>query len=334
MNAETDRSSCGAALLAGLTMIGLAGAVLAGESPGTAAATPAAPAATADLQPLEEILIQAPEPRYVAPTRRDSIGRIWAPVYINDKGPFRLALDTGANRSGVVASVVADLHMQPDSSAQLMLQGVTGATAVNSIHADSLLVGDVLMKPSTLPILPDALGGAEGVLGSEVLTDRRVFIDFRRDLIIIARSHGQRAPYGYEVIPFQFERGRLLVVDAKVGDVRAKAIIDTGAQVTVANLALRRALSRRAARHVSIDRIEGVTKDVEEGEGYSPPPITFGHMEIRCNHMTFADMNIFQHWHLTKEPALMIGMDAIGQLETMVIDYRLHELQLLMHTGS
>ena len=231
MDAGMDRNShgrrsgaaSGAALIAGLAWIGLAGAVRAADSPG---ADPAA----ADTQPLEEILIQAPEPRYVAPTRRDSIGRIWAPVYINDQGPFRLALDTGANRSGVVASVVADLHMEPDASSRLMLQGVTGARPVSSIRAESLLVGDVLMKPSTLPILPDALGGAEGVLGSEVLTDRRVFIDFRRDLIIIARSHSQRAPSGYETIPFQFERGRLLVVDALVGTVRAKAIIDTGAQ--------------------------------------------------------------------------------------------------------
>ena len=44
--------------------------------------------------------IQAPEPRYVAPTRRDRIGRIWAPVYINDKGPFRLVLDTGMHYLG------------------------------------------------------------------------------------------------------------------------------------------------------------------------------------------------------------------------------------------
>ena len=41
------------------------------------------------------MVISAPEPRYVSPTRRDRIGRIWAPVFINDQGPFRLVLDTG-----------------------------------------------------------------------------------------------------------------------------------------------------------------------------------------------------------------------------------------------
>ena len=63
---------------------------------------------------LEEILVQAPEPRYVAPTRRDRIGRIWAPVYINNKGPFRMVLDTGANHSAVIASVVYHAAVRPE----------------------------------------------------------------------------------------------------------------------------------------------------------------------------------------------------------------------------
>jgi hypothetical protein len=54
---------------------------------------------------LSEIVVQAPEPRFVAPTLRDKIGRIWAPVWINGKGPFRLVLDTGANHSGVTLEV-------------------------------------------------------------------------------------------------------------------------------------------------------------------------------------------------------------------------------------
>ena len=67
---------------------------------------PAAAQAGAEIEPqiapdpVEEVLVTAPEPRYVAPTTRDAIGRIWAPVLINGKGPFRLVLDTGASRLG------------------------------------------------------------------------------------------------------------------------------------------------------------------------------------------------------------------------------------------
>jgi len=37
---------------------------------------------------LTEVMVEAREPRYVSPTKRDQIGRIWAPVMINGRGPF------------------------------------------------------------------------------------------------------------------------------------------------------------------------------------------------------------------------------------------------------
>jgi hypothetical protein len=41
-------------------------------------------------------------------------------------------------------------------------------------------------------------------------------------------------------------------------------------------------------------------------------------------------MEIFKQWQLSKEPAILIGMDALGVLDTLVIDYRRHELQIRM----
>ena len=54
---------------------------------------PDAKATATAIEELTEIMVEAPEPRYVSPTRRDQIGRIWAPVMINGHGPFRLVLD-------------------------------------------------------------------------------------------------------------------------------------------------------------------------------------------------------------------------------------------------
>ena len=290
-----------------------------------------APAAPLVDEDMTEIVIQAPEPRYVAPTRRDQIGRIWAPVYINDKGPFRLVLDTGASASSVTANVAAALQLAPDYSSPVKLQGVTGSATVPTIRVDSLRVGDLLINDAKLPIIADALGGAEGTLGNEGLVDRRVYIDFRHDLITITRSHGQHAEPGFMTIPFELERGRLLIAQVHLGRVRAKAIIDTGSQGTVANLALRDALQRgRLSEESSVDHIQGVTAEVQEGEGHSAPPIEFGPIVIRTRHMTFIDSHIFQYWKLTREPTVSIGMDALGLLDTLVIDFRLHELQLQM----
>ena len=90
---------------------------------------------------LSEILVQAPEPRFVAPTHRDQIGRIWAPVWINGKGPFRLVLDTGANHSGITGQVAELLGIPLDQSPPVLLRGVTGITTVPTIRVDSFTVG-------------------------------------------------------------------------------------------------------------------------------------------------------------------------------------------------
>ena len=71
--------------------------------------TPAPVAATPPA--VEEVLVTAPEPRFVAPTTWDRIGRVWAPVMINGQGPFRLVLDTGASRSAITRAVVDELGL-------------------------------------------------------------------------------------------------------------------------------------------------------------------------------------------------------------------------------
>jgi predicted aspartyl protease len=280
---------------------------------------------------LSELLVEAREPRFVAPTRRDQIGRIWAPVFINGRGPFRLVLDTGATHSGVTAMVALALGIPTDASPPVTLFGVTGSATVPTIRVDTLSVGDVAVDSPVLPIVPDAMGGAEGILGSEGLANKRIFIDFRHDRITIAYSRGERAGSDFVRIPFRSLRGQLIVVDAMVGRVRTKAIIDTGGQTTIANLALRDALGRRAGGGQP-DQITGATMVVADGEIIATPAIELGGIKMLDPGVTFADLYIFKQWKLLGEPAILIGMDALGVLDALVIDYRQHELHMRTQT--
>ena len=290
-------------------------------SPATAAAAP---------EELPQIQVTAPEPRYVAPTRRDRIGRIWALVLINGQGPYRLVLDTGASHSGVTARVAESLVIPLDQSPPVMLRGVTGSAEVPTIRVDSLTVGDLTLRPVILPIVIDALGGAEGILGTEGLDDKRIYIDFRRDLITITRSHLERAGFGFITVPVLRSQLGLIMIKAYVGGVPVKAILDTGGQATIGNWAMRNALLRHARGRATPEKIIGVTTDEQNGESYSTPPIEFGDVRIEGARVTYGDMRIFDHWKLTAEPVLLIGMDAIGLLDTVIIDYRRRELQIRM----
>jgi predicted aspartyl protease len=281
---------------------------------------------------LSEIVIRAPEPRFVAPTRRDRIGRIWAPVWINDKGPFRLVLDTGANHSGITAQVAELLDIPLDQSPTVLLRGVTGIATVPTIRVDSFTVGDLTLSPAILPIVTDALGGAEGVLATDEFKDKRIVIDFKHDQIDIRRSHNERARSGFVTISLEHSEAGLLTFHALVGSVRIQVIIDTGGQRTIGNLAMRNALMRHHVQG-SPAEIFDVTAESQAGETFPSPPIHLGPIEILGARITYGEMHIFERWDPTKEPALLIGMDVLGLLDTFIIDYRRRELQLRMRTS-
>jgi len=309
--------------------VALTAVLLLGLSEG--AETPAPVAVTESTAPQEmtEVAVVAPEPRFVAPTRRDRIGRIWAPVEINGQGPFRLVLDTGASHSALTARVADALGIPVPYPGTTILRGTTGTTTVPMIPIRTLEVGDLLMEPRRLPIIPDALGGAEGILGTDGLAGKRIHIDFRGDRITIVRSRNERAPSGFVTIPVKFMRGHLLVVDAYLGGVRTKAIIDTGGQATLGNVALREALARRRSGTVAVtDDVVGATLDVQTGDRVATPAIAMGDVLVRNAAMTFADFVIFEHWKMIQEPAMLIGMDVLGLLDTLIIDYRRRELQV------
>jgi Aspartyl protease len=276
---------------------------------------------------LAEITVSAPEPRYVAPTTRDRIGRIWAPVYLDGKGPFRLVLDTGANHSAVIDRVAEILGDHARSSSTARLHGATGTAIVPMIRVDELVVGDLMIAPAKLPVVLDVFGGADGVLGNDGLHDKRIVIDFKHDSISIKRSRRERPGVGFKTVPITFARDYLPIIEARVGAISVKAIIDTGAPDSLGNMALLNALKQRVGDTPDME-IQGVTLDIEHGYRVRVPAITLQGIELRGATLNFGDVYIFQHWRMTSDPCIMLGMDVLGVMDQIIIDYRAHELHL------
>lgn len=277
---------------------------------------------------LSEVVVQAPEPRFAAPTLRDRIGRVWAPVLINGRGPYRLVLDTGATHSAVIPQVASSLGIPVGDYSMIRVTGVTGTAVVPSISVDRMQMGELYMSPSVLPVIADVFGGAQGVLGTEGLADKRISIDFAHDTVIIRRSKGELGRNGMATLPLRQLHNHLLALDVMVGHAYAKAIIDTGAQVSIGNTALRETLLRRHAQDLKKAEIEGVTLDVAQGDMMRAPPITVGALTFTGVNITYGDMYIFDRWKLNDQPTLVLGMDVLGTVDELIIDYRLHQLQI------
>jgi hypothetical protein len=61
---------------------------------------------------------------------------------------------------------------------------------------------------------------------------------------------------------------------------------------------------------------------------------SIGDMKLSNLEVIFADFHVFKLWKLDKEPALLIGMDMLGVLERLVIDYRRNEVSMYGERAS
>ena len=269
-------------------------------------------------------------PLYAAPTRLDRAGRIVASVEVNGRGPYRFVVDTGANRSAISPRLVTELALQPSAAGKVDLHGVTGSATLPSVDVESLRAGDLEIDPGAVPVLESRVfADTDGILGMEGFSDYRIDADFTANRVRIERSTGKRPRGGFHLVQARNHRG-LLLIDGHAGRVAIHAIVDTGAERTLGNAALRDALSRHSdPRRQTQSRVIGATEQTYVGTTFVVPTLRIGNATLRNLHVTFGDMHVFSIWDLTDEPALLIGMDLIGRLRRFAVDYRRSEVQLM-----
>lgn len=273
-----------------------------------------------------------PGPMFATPTQLDRIGRIVAPVMINGRGPFRMLVDTGASRTTVSPELVKLLGLESVPDKTILLNGVTGVAHVPVVTIARLQAGDFVVEGSDVPIVrAPILAGADGILGVAAFTTERIIVDFSRDRIEISRSRPRERPgTTLATVPARRVAGGLLAIDAQVGRVRTKIIIDTGGERSLGNLALRDALLKRKRKGDEFmnTHIYGATMDMRPGEVAYAPTIRIGDVTLRDVSVIFGDFHVFKVWGLEKRPVLLLGMDVLGVMDQLVIDYRRKEVKV------
>ena len=275
--------------------------------------------------------VSGDEPLFAAPTRLDRVGRILAPVTVNGRGPWRFLVDTGANRSALSPGLVATLGLEATPGAEVRLSGVTGSAIVPTVRVARLEAGAVRLENRDLPIVAvPMLAQAEGILGVDGFAGKRLEIDFVRDSVAIVRSQRSRPLPGHLVVPARQRFGGLLIVDARIGTIPVRAVVDTGAARSLGNRALQRRLRLRPRAGMPADEtlVYGATDAMQSADFAEAPPITFGPAELSRVDVTFGDLHVFRVWNLESTPALLVGMDVLGTVSRLVIDYRRSELQV------
>ena len=281
-----------------------------------------------------EATVRARADDFVAMTR-DRWGRVHVPVRFNGQGPFALVVNTGANVSAITERVARSLGCALDGQASMLVHGVTDSVAVRSIRVNAASLGRTVMSIRTLPVIADPLDCADGFLALLGLTNEQVLIDFQRSKLGLLRS-AKAGAFGTRVatLPLDLSHRQLPVVKTRVHRVAVNTVIDTGSPSTCGNAAFYDLLKTMGGSSRPSAADPSASRTHSSGARIAIPIFELGSLRIGGARITFDDVPLFGRLNLSAEPAMLLGMDVLGQFGGLLIDYRRQLVQFRPRTGS
>lgn len=254
----------------------------------------------------------------VVTAKADTYARMTVPVRIGAHGPYHFLIDTGAQNTVVSSAIAARLALPAGNRATIV--GVAGRQEVETVLIEEFGLGRHSYYNLTAPLLEGANIGADGIVGVDSLQDQRILIDFKRNLIAIDQAAYQGGNNGFEIVVRARRRsGQLIMTQALIDGVRTDVVIDTGAENSIGNRALQRALSRHGIQgETTLTSVTGQQIVAQIGMGEK---LTIGAMDISNVLLAFTDAPPFTALDLVKHPAMLLGMRELRLFERVAIDF-------------
>lgn len=262
----------------------------------------------------------------------DIYRRMTLAVRVNNAGPFRFVVDTGANQSVIAHELAAQLHL-PVGPATL-LNGVAGVEMAATTTAQ-LEIGRRSTADQTFSILSRDGIGADGMLGLDSVGSAALTIDFVRQALRIETGRDNwRDPYAIAVKATRRD-GQLTLVKVSIGSIPLTAFIDSGAQSTIGNMALRQlALTRNPTAARAQTTIISSTGQTIEAEIADLPDLRVGNLRLPLWPVAFADLHTFQMWNMIDRPAILIGVDILSRFQSVCLDFSRDEVRFVMPANT
>ena len=260
----------------------------------------------------------------------DAAKHLTVPVMISGRGPFRFVVDTGADRSVIAEDVAVQLGLVRGND--VTVQGVVRTVSSRLVAVADISFGSLQRRNLIMPVLPRALMGADGYLGLDAVDGSRVTLDFQNRELLIASA---ARPTTFHInrtsevrVPVRGNMGHLRSLNCRVDGVSTTCFVDTGAEISVGNSQLFGALVAQSPTYQVIGMlpITGITGGVIMGKVVRLNRIRLHSVTFTDAVVAIADMQIFDVWELSKEPALLIGMNWLRQFQRVSIDYGLKEI--------
>ena len=248
--------------------------------------------------------------------------RLFIEIKVNNRGPYRFLVDSGADRS-VVSLALAE-RLQLPMGQPKKLQGMAGTMTVPTVFIDRLTIGHSDIEGITAPALSGRDLGADGLIGIDALADQRLLLDFDAKTITVQDSRQPATVMeGEIVVTARRRKGQLILTQAYVGETRVSAVVDTGSEITLGNLALqKRFLKGRSASTLKSITLVSVTGQTLTANVATIPEIRVGGVLMQNVTIAFADAAPFRLFGLDNQPAVFLGSDLLREFKRLSLDFR------------
>lgn len=255
-------------------------------------------------------------------TAQDSAQRMTVGVMVNGRGPYPFAIDTGSDRTAVARSLSDRLDLPKGRPATMHSMG--GANQIGTALIASLQVGSNEVLDVRAPVLADQNLGVSGLLGIDGLANQRIEMDFIAGTMHVypSRVTPEKVEPGTITVTARRKYGQLILVDADIDGEKVNVILDSGAQVSVGNDALRRKLTRKGkqggVRQITLVDVAGRQIDAEMGV---LPRMRIGGLRVEGLSIAWTEAHPFKIFGLSKKPAMLLGMDLLRSFERVSVDF-------------
>ena len=209
----------------------------------------------------------------VIPHEIAASGHVIVEARLNDKGPFRFALDTGASISVVFEGARSEAGIEAAPGETVHVLGISGSGLFPIAQIGQVTVGRETWEDARVAVLPDSVSMSahvDGILGVDFLSRYAIWYSQRERVVRLYPRDlvAERSYLGWNHIPlFKMRVGSgdvtTYAFDVFIDGQRVPALFDLGASVNLMNRRAARVLDVPVRRPRYIPDVWGVTGKTE-----------------------------------------------------------------------
>ena len=275
------------------------------------------------------------------PHETGSQGHIIVEAMINDQGPFKFALDTGASISVIFDQTREKAGLDLLAGERVLVHGMIGIGDFPITTIASLNVGSETWtnaRVASLPAHTDVSLEIDGILGVDFLRRYAVGVSPQDEVVRLYPPAlvSERSYFGWASIPMrQLQIGRgnatAYTINLYINDITIPALLDLGAGANLMNWHAARAIRVRPKRPGSKNRIFGAVGVVPIIAQLEVRNMKIGVVHWRNRTFLISDFSIFEVLDLENKSAAIVGPSLFKERD-FVIDFE--RSRLLLRTSK